>query len=625
MSSTQGEHCRVGTMWAEHPLTSLTAIWLLGLLASWPALSGPWVLDDVRLQDSILAIQAGGLAELVGAHWKEYLFLDSFGVGRPLAMATLAGNALASSAPFGFKAVNLILHLVTASLIWLFVRLLARTRYPPGASGLFALVVALAWTLHPLQVSTVAYVVQRMTILSALFCVWALLLYARLRLREIASGRPASPTAWLLPLLVLPLLAVLAKENGVLLPVLLGALELSLFRLRGNTPTRRLLFGYFGLTVFLALGAALWLLTTHGASIGRAFDMDERLLTQARVVTLYVGQILLPRLGAMPFFYDGLPYSTGWLQPPTTLWSALFLLGLFGLGLGLLRRRPLAAFGILFFFAGHLLESTLIPLELAFEHRNYLPSLGLILAAADLIGSPTGALARFRPLIAALALLALFSLSFARSWVWGDAEQIYATALAGPWPSLRARAELAQVLTERGQFDAAHGLLANAQGAGPRLQEGYLDCLETGRIGPERIAAAHAQLGVVLSDYDTTALITLVNLALDQGCRMPEPALLALTQDAAAVPAMLPSSRQKLLMYVGHLRHAQGDSAGAIDALEAAFSAFPVNPLPLLLAATWRLDAGESTWRVRCMTGRGRSGRRGDWTWSRGLSRLRAD
>jgi hypothetical protein len=83
----------------------------------------------------------------------------------------------------------------------------------------------------------------------------------------------------------------------------------------------------------------------------------------------------------------------------------------------------LAAFGILFFVADHRLESTLIPLELAFEHRNYLPSLGLILAAANLIGSATGALAHFRPVIAALGLLALFSLGLARSWVWGDAER----------------------------------------------------------------------------------------------------------------------------------------------------------------------------------------------------------
>ncbi len=76
----------------------------------------------------------------------------------------------------------------------------------------------------------------------------------------------------------------------------------------------------------------------------------------------------------------------------------------------------------------------------------------MILAAADLIGSATGTLARFCPVIAVLALLALFSLGLARSWVWGDAEQIYSTALAGPWLSLRARAELAQVLTERGHF-----------------------------------------------------------------------------------------------------------------------------------------------------------------------------
>jgi len=91
----------------------------------------------------------------------------------------------------------------------------------------------------------------------------------------------------------------------------------------------------------------------------------------------------------------------------------------------------------------------------------------------------------------------------------------------------------------------------------------------------------------------TTDVLKPTDLALDQGCRMPEPALLALTQDAVAVPAMLPSNRHKLLMYVGHLRHAQGDSAGVIGALDDAFSAFPVNPLPLILAATWRLDAGE--------------------------------
>jgi len=583
--------------WAARPLPSLAALWLFGLLVFWPALAGPWLLDDVKLQDGITAIQTGGFAELSGARWKEYLFIDPAGVGRPLAMATLAANALFSDQPAAFKAVNLVLHLGTGSLILLFVRLLARTRYPRRSADLLALVVALAWTLHPLQVSTVAYVVQRMTILSALFCVWALLLYGRRRLAEMANGRPTPWMAWLPPLAILPALALLGKENGALLPVLLGTLEMTLFRLRGSTPTRRLLTGYFGLTLVLVLGAALWLLLVPGATAagysGRAFDMGERLLTEARVVTLYVGQILLPRLGDMPFFYDGLPYSTGWLAPPTTLVCALFLLALFALGLGLIPRRPLAAFGILFFFAGHLMESTLLPLELAFEHRNYLPSLGLILAAADLIGAASGTLARWRPTIAALALLALLGLGLARSWTWASADRIYVTALAAPWPSTRARAELAQVLIERGQSAEAHRLLATARGLGPRLQEGYLDCRDTGHIGVDRIERARAELGDTLSDYDTSALILLVNLALDQDCRIPVPALLALVEDAAAVGAMQPSSRQKLLMYVGHLRHALGDAAGAITALEAAYRVLPANPVPLLLAADWRLDAGE--------------------------------
>ncbi|WP_295393314.1 hypothetical protein [uncultured Thiodictyon sp.] len=597
MSLTPAEHADTApTAWAARPLPALAALWLLGLLAFWPALSGPWLLDDSKLQDAILAIHTGGLAEL-GAHWQEHLFIGAGGVGRPLAMATLAGNALISADPFAFKAVNLVLHLIAGSLIWALVRLLARTRYPRGAADLLALAVALAWTLHPLQVSTVAYVVQRMAILSALFCVWALLLYARLRLREIATGQPTPAAAWALPLLILPALAVLCKENGALLPVLLATLEIALLRLRGGKATRRLLAGYFGSVLLLGLGATLWLLLVPQATAigyaGRDFDMGQRLLTETRVVTLYVGQILLPRLGVMPFLYDRLPHSTGWLQPPTTLPAALFLLALLALGLGLLRRRPLAAFGILFFFAGHLMESTLLPLELAFEHRNYLPSLGLILAAADLIGSATGTLARFRPAIATLALVALFGLGLARAWTWGSAEGIYLSALVSPWPSTRARAELAQVLTERGQFAAAHRLLAPAQGVGPRLQEGYLDCRETGRLQPERITQARAQLGTALNDYDTTALITLVNLSLDRGCDLAERPLLTLLEDASAVRAMQPSSRQKLLMYVGHLRHDLGDGTGAMAALEAAFAALPANPLPLLLAANWRLDAGQ--------------------------------
>jgi tetratricopeptide (TPR) repeat protein len=38
------------------------------------------------------------------------------------------------------------------------------------------------------------------------------------------------------------------------------------------------------------------------------------------------------------------------------------------------RKAPLIAYSILFFFINHIIEGSVIPLELVFEHRNYLPS-----------------------------------------------------------------------------------------------------------------------------------------------------------------------------------------------------------------------------------------------------------
>ena len=138
---------------------------------------------------------------------------------------------------------------------------------------------------------------------------WALLLYSRLRI----AGR-GGVVAWALPLSVLPGLAILSKKNGFLIPVLLLALEATLFRLRNERRSRRLLSAHFGVVAVFGLCLALLLLLDPDRLLagygGRPFDLAERLLTQARVVAMYVGQILLPRLNAMPFLYDGLPHST---------------------------------------------------------------------------------------------------------------------------------------------------------------------------------------------------------------------------------------------------------------------------------------------------------------------------
>jgi hypothetical protein len=154
-------------------------------------------------------------------------------------------------------------------------------------------------------------------------------------------------------------------------------------------------------------------------------------------------------------------------------------------------------------------------------------------------------------------------------------------------------AQLSQWLTDRGQAETARALLADSPAAGARLQEAYLDCQASGELSPARLSAARAALGRSLDDYDVTAMIVVVNLALDGTCTLSVPELLGLVEAAAGLPRVSRQHRQNLWMYVGHLRHALHDAAGAEAALEAAFAAYPKNPVPLLLAANWRLDADD--------------------------------
>ena len=606
MADAAGSGALGTAAWWSRPVPTwfaLLLIWGLGAAAGWPMLDGPWLFDDGQLQRPIAEMHTQGLAALAGNGWREQLIMSGSPHGRPVSMATFAANALAGTSPFGFKLVNLALHLAVGSLVFLLVRVLGRAALGPagerGHGEVFALLVALVWVLHPLHVSTYAYVVQRMTILSALPSLLGLWLYARVRVRELGGGAPARTGELIFPLLILPPAAYLAKENGALLPALLLVMESVLFRWQGSVRTRRVLAVYYSLVVLTGLVLAAVLFTPERLRVdyaGRDFTAGERLLTQARVVSLYVGQVLLPRPDWMTFYYDRLPVSHGFWQPVTTLPAIAFLAGLFGLGLALVRRRPLAAFGILFFFAGHLMESTLIPLVLAFEHRSYLPSLGLILAAADLLAGARGDLARWRAPIVGLVLLGLFALTVLRASAWGGTgEGIWLTALAADPPSDTARAEYAQWLTEQGRTGEARGLVAGAYGLGPRLHEGYLDCLETGRLPPERLTQALAQTDAFPESYEASAVMIIGRLAVEGACKVPRVEFLGLLETVAADKRYGADRRGAFRQHQAALLHAGGESAAAQAALEVAFVLDPVNPGPLLTAAEWSLDAGDPT------------------------------
>src|SRR5690606_20760975 len=115
------------------------------------------------------------------------------------------------------------------------------------------------------------------------------------------------------------------------------------------------------------------------------FSSIERLLTQGRVLCMYLWQALLPLPSHLPFYYDWLQPSRSVLQPWTTLPAWLLLFALLGMAWRLRLRRPLFALGVLLFFCGHFVTSNVIALELAFEHRNHFPLVGIVLAVGDLL------------------------------------------------------------------------------------------------------------------------------------------------------------------------------------------------------------------------------------------------
>lgn len=373
---------------APAPWTALL-LCLLTVLVYRPGLSGDYMFDDRPnlLENRQLDMPSLDIDSLAAAAWSS----TSGVLRRPVSMASFALNRyFFGIAPGSYKAVNLAIHLLTGLGLWLLGRLILRAYVPyrnpdfsPGAAYWLPIAVAGLWLVHPLNLTTVLYIVQRMAGLAALFSVAGLCLYLAGRLR-MRAGRTGMPYL-LAGLLGCGTLAVLSKENGVLLPVYMLVLELTLFRFRDAREQldRRI-------TVFFLLSVALPALLTVAVLVvepgkllnysGKTYTLGERLLTEARVLMLYLKMSVMPSLNELGLYHDDIPLSHGLLTPPTTLLSLLAIAALLGTALALPARQALLSLGILWFFASHLLESTIFPLEFAHEHRNYLAVYGILLA-----------------------------------------------------------------------------------------------------------------------------------------------------------------------------------------------------------------------------------------------------
>lgn len=349
-----------------------------------PGLSGPFLLDDFHNLEPLA--YGGGIVSWDAA--QAFVFgREGLIAGRPVSMATFLLDDFTWPSPsWRFKHTNLLFHCLTGFLVFLMVRklLVGEMGFQIKNGTWLAVLAQCLWLVHPLQISTVLYVIQRMTILAALFSVAAFWIYLKIRER-ISSGNNVAAMALSVVFLAVCALGVLAKQNGILVVGFVVVCELFLLRplLRADILTlcRRL----FWLCCAVVPIAALAIVDSwNEIYANREFTMGERLVLQGAIVGDYIEKIVLPTVASLNIFDERLvPSSISWSNGDFVSGYIALALSILSWCLAAYKKQRIIVFGFAWFFFFHLMESTIIPLELYFEHRNYLPLLGLVIAVIE--------------------------------------------------------------------------------------------------------------------------------------------------------------------------------------------------------------------------------------------------
>ncbi|MBU1710491.1 MAG: tetratricopeptide repeat protein [Proteobacteria bacterium] len=321
---------------------------------------------------------------------------------------------------FGFHLVNIVLHICAGfALYYLAGQVMSQACFPSrrGVLEYIPFFTALLWMLHPVQTNAVTYIVQRMTSMSALFYLFAMICYIKARTHNSIKRK----YAWYLGCSVSGFLAVVSKENAVMLPIILVAVDFCCLPPRdGHNGFKR-----FAFPVCIGIAALLFAMFCLGgdplSSVFsgyqvRDFTPMERLLTESRVFFSYLLILLLPLPARLNLNHDYL-ISHGLFSPPQTAFAIAGIVLFVGLIIILYRYNRLLAFCLFWFIANLMIESTILPLEIIYEHRLYLPSMLLILMGVFLVFQLPLPPKFVSGLLIALAIVSGI-LTFQRNAVW---------------------------------------------------------------------------------------------------------------------------------------------------------------------------------------------------------------
>jgi tetratricopeptide (TPR) repeat protein len=444
------------------------------------SLENPFVFDD---HDNIVDNPHIRFTEVSWEHIAGVLKSPSG--NRPLANLTFALNYYFHGYDVtGYHLVNLFIHIAAGILLFFFLRLTLRihTQYAAGREWgrgfywLLPFLAALAWAVHPLHIESVTYVVQRMTSLAAMFFISSCLLYALARLRQLRDQRGGMTGLLFAGALISGLCALASKENAATLPVFILLYEWFFFQdLKPVWSNKRLLavvacIGVLAVAAFIFLGKnpVAELLSRYGRY---DFDLPQRLMSEFRVIAYYVSLWVYPDAARLTLDY-GYPVSYTPIAPFTTMAAFLAIVALFVFVLYSARKKRLLSFCILWFLGNLIVESSIIPLALIFEHRTYLPS--MLLAFAGVVMLFRYVNTRILAISFLCGIIALFSVwTYQRNSVWQDRELLWADCVKKSPASSRAHFNLGYAYFENGKLDRAVPEFRRALEISPRFARGH--------------------------------------------------------------------------------------------------------------------------------------------------------
>lgn len=377
---------------------------------------------------------------------------------------------------FGYHLVNFIIHYLTAIFLFLFIfKTLClpklKDTYEKNAYSI-ALIATFFWAISPLQVTAVTYIVQRMASMAGLFYIITMYFYLLGRTSPVLSRQ----IVFFSGALLFAMLSFASKENTAMLPVSVFLYDLLLIQEMSKTSLKRNMAIALAPMAFLVL-LFLWKLDISAILRGfedLPFTMTERLLTQPRIIFFYIYQLLYPLESNLALIHD-FPVSTGLLSPVTTILSIL------GIAVAILfavvrsAKSPLLSFSILFFFINHVIEGSFIPLELVYEHRNYIPSFFFFVPIAIFITLVLKYFSsrRFIQFTIVLLLAAIWTgqghTVYKRNGLFSDPLALwYDNAMKAPGSS-SVYTNLGNALNNRGANNAAYGLFLQAESLGTFL------------------------------------------------------------------------------------------------------------------------------------------------------------